>query len=209
MWPANLLRTFGIFSALLTLTAVAPYYVDILRGRTKPQRAAYAIFGTVATISFFSQMAAGAKASLWFAAVLVLNTYIVFLLSIKRGIGGFGAKDKVSLLLVAIILVAWYITNSASLAVVLVVSLNTIAKYLVVMKVYKLPYSDLLFTWVVSTFASIFAALSVGKLSWVLLLSPVQNGVTVAIIASVIIVRRRQVKPPKGWDRGKESTVVA
>ena len=97
MTHTALLKVFAIISAVLVIVGFVPYYIDIFRGRTRPQRAAYGIFAAVATISFFSQMAAGAKYSLWFALVLVANTYIIFALSIKRGVGGFGLRDKVSI----------------------------------------------------------------------------------------------------------------
>ncbi len=197
------LQILGLVSAVIGIFALIPYYVDIIKGRTKPQRAAFFIFSILATISFFGQYAEGAKASLWFAFILMTSPWIIFLLSLKRGVGGFATKDKISLLLAAMILLLWYLTSSAALAVVLAVSVNTIAKYLVAIKVYALPYSDLLFTWVMSAVASFFAFLSVGKLDFILLLPPLQNGITVGIIAGIIIYRRKRVSPPSGWSKAK------
>lgn len=205
---SSLAQTFGIISAVIGVIALIPYYVDIIKGRTKPQRAAFLIFSVLATISFFGQYAEGATASLWFAFVLMASPYAILLLSIKRGVGGFARRDKISLALAVGILCVWYFTKSAALAVVLVVAVNTIAKYLVAAKVYELPYSDLLLTWVLSAIASVFAALSVGELDWILLLAPVQNAITVGIIALIIVIRRRQVSPPKGWSKKQEEVIL-
>jgi hypothetical protein len=75
----------------------------------------------------------------------------------------------------------------AALAIVLVVVVNTIAKWLVIAKVHALPYSELLVAWVLSSVGSMLAVLSVGKLDWVLIITPLQNAITTGIIAGVVI----------------------
>lgn len=196
MEQESILHLLGIASVVVIVVGLLPYYADILQGNTKPQRAAMLIFAVLSAIAFLGQLAEGAQASLWFAAALLANQLILLGLSIKYGMGGFSRFDKISLLLASLILVGWYFTNSAALALILVTVVNTVAKILVMTKVYSYPYSELLFAWIMSTAASILAALSVGRLDLILLLVPVQNAVTVGIIAGIIIVRKRQLPAP-------------
>lgn len=193
----DLLQLFGALSVVLFLVGTIPYIIDILRGNTKPHRMAMFIFVLLSAIAFTGQLLEGAEESLWFAGVLLLNQIILFILSFKYGMGGFTRRDKISLALTILIVVVWYLTDSVALALVLTVTVNTIGKFLVMSKVYEHPYTELLYSWIVSTFASIFAVLAVGELDWLLLLVPAQNAITVGIIAGIIILRRKQLKVAK------------
>lgn len=182
---------FGIFSALVAIYASVPYIISIIRGVTKPQRAAWIIFVTLSAISFFAQLAAGATNSLWFPFILLTQAVIIFMLSIKYGMGGFSKVDIASLAMAALILIMWWTTKSAAVAIICSVSVNTIGKVLVAAKVYKHPNTEYLPTWVWSVVASIFAILAVGSLDWILILTPLQNAITVGAIALIIFYRRK------------------
>ncbi|MDL2363044.1 MAG: hypothetical protein QFB86_01520 [Patescibacteria group bacterium] len=190
-------QLFGILSLATIFFGLAPYYVDIIRGNTRPQRAAMFIFAGLSVISFSGQLVEGAQASLFFAGALLANQLILFALALKYGMGGFDKKDKIALLMAVFILVIWYFTKSAVVALLLTTLVNTIAKILVTIKVYKYPHTELLYAWNMSVLASIFGALAVGKWDWVLLLVPVQNGITVGVIALTIFLRRSRVNMPK------------
>lgn len=183
----------GISAAIILVFASFHYIADIVRGETKPQRMAWVIFTTLGTISFFGQLAEGATASLWFPLILMVQGYVILGLSLKYGVGGANTIDKISLVLSLAIFVVWWLTNSAALAIIFAVSINTIGKVLVAIKTYHKPYSEYLPTWILATIASVLTAISVGELNWILLLAPVQNGLTVGAVAGIIIYRRKDV----------------
>jgi hypothetical protein len=187
----------------MMVAALVPYYKDILMGNTTLQRAAMFIFAVLSAIAFIGQYAEGATDSLLFAGVLLVNQLLLFILSFKYGAGGFTRTDKAALLLSGFILLAWYFTKSAVLALILVVFVNSIAKLLITMKVYEKPYSDIAVAWFLSCIASVFGALAVGGWDWVLLLVPVHNAVTVGIIGLTIVIRRTQLDPPKSQAKVK------
>lgn len=186
-----MLQFFGILSGIIALLAAIPYIIDIIKGNTKPQRMAWVIFITLSGISFFAQWTEGATNSLWFPAVLFVQSIIIFALTLKFGIGGFGKFDILSLVLAIIIIIIWALTQSAALAIICSVAVNTIGKILVTAKVWKLPNTEYLPTWVWSAIASVFAVLAVGSLDWILIITPLQNAVTVAAIAGIIAYRRK------------------
>lgn len=186
-----MLELFGIISGIIAVGASIPYIVDIVKGNTKPQRAAWVIFLTLSAISFFAQLAAGATNSSWFPLVLLIQAVIIFVLSFKYGMGGFSKFDVASLIMAVIILIIWWTTSSAALAIICGVIVNTIGKVLVAEKVYKHPETEYLPTWVWSVVASIFSVLAVGSFDWILIISPLQNAITVGIIAGLIVYRRK------------------
>jgi hypothetical protein len=187
-------QLFGILSGLIALYSSFYYIRDIVRGNTKPHRMAWVIFITLSGISFFAQLAEGATNSLWFPLVLFVQAIIIFSLTLKFGVGGFGKYDIVSLVLAILIMIVWAVTKSPALAIICAVSVNTIGKLLVAVKTYRQPDTEYLPTWIYSVVASVLAALAVGKLDWILLITPVQNALTVGAIAAIIIYRRKQLK---------------
>lgn len=192
----TLLQTFGVISALIGIGTIIPYYVDIVRGNTKPQKVAFLIFAILSTISFFGQLVEGATSSLLLPAVFMIHLWIVFILSLKYGVGGRSKSNIYSFIFSIMILVIWFFTRSAELAIILTVIVNTVGKYLIAEKVYNEPYSDLLLIWWASVFASLFAMISVGELDYILLLPHAQNALTVGIIAAIIVYRRKVIPLP-------------
>jgi hypothetical protein len=187
-------QLFGILSGLIALYSSFHYIRDIIRCNTKPHRMAWVIFITLSGVSFFAQLAEGATNSLWFPLVLFVQAIIIFSLTLKYGVGGFGKYDVMSLILAILIMIVWVITKSPAIAIICTVSVNTIGKALVAAKTYKHPHSEYLPTWLYSVLASILSALAVGKLNWILLITPIQNALTVGAIAGIIIYRRKQLR---------------
>lgn len=184
---------FGILGGLIAFLASVPYIIDIVRGNTKPQRMAWVIFLTLSGISFFAQLAEGATDSLWFPLVLFLQAIVIFVLTLKFGVGGFGKFDILTLFLAILIMILWAVTKSAALAIICGVVVNDIGKVLVAKKAYKLPNTEYLPTWVWSVVASLFAVLAVGSFDWILIIYPLNNAISVGVIAAIIIYRRKQV----------------
>jgi hypothetical protein len=184
------LRLLGILSGVIVFIAGIPYVIEIIKGRTKPQRMAWVIFFTLSGVSFFAQLQEGAIHSLWFPLVLLVNSAVVFALTLKFGMGGVGTFDVACLFAAIGIMLIWAMTKSPSIAIVSSVAVNTIGKVLVAKKVYHHPETEYLPTWIWSAIASVLAVLSVGKLAWILILTPLQNAITVGAIALLIIRRR-------------------
>src|SRR6185437_7903902 len=101
-------NVFGVVAAALNLAAYVPYVRDILRKKTKPQRVTWLVFTVLAGISFASQLALGARASLWLIGAQMLSVLVVFILSLPWGVGGFKRLDVISLLGAGVGLACWY-----------------------------------------------------------------------------------------------------
>lgn len=188
-----MLEIIGILSGVIAFLASIPYIIDIVKGNTKPQRMAWVIFITLSGISFFAQLAEGATNSLWFPAVLFLQSIIIFALTLKFGMGGFSKFDIGSFIASILIMIIWWVTKSPAIAIVCGVLVNTIGKILVTQKVYQHPKTEYLPTWVWSAVASVLAVAAVGGWDWILIITPLQNAVTVGIIATIIFLRRQKL----------------
>src|SRR5688572_28706718 len=111
--PAELI---GKIAGILALISLVPYIVDIFRGNTKPERTTWAIWSVVSTILFFSYYASGARETIWVGLMWMLGTVIVFLLSIKYGVGGTSKLDIACLIGALFGLLLWFITKDPTKA---------------------------------------------------------------------------------------------
>jgi hypothetical protein len=95
----TLLATLGILSAIVNTVGLVPYIRDILRHKTKPERATWWIWLALNSIAFFALIDAGATWGLMMVGANILAIGIVAFLSLNFGYGKFQRKDIISLVI--------------------------------------------------------------------------------------------------------------
>ena len=170
---ANKLVLFGLISGVLSIVAFVPYVVDMLYGKTRPDRACWLIWATLSSIAFVSQVYEGATTSLWFAGVQAGGTVLVCVLSLWIGVGHYLSRKNLMLFILAGIgLFLWYLTDTAIYALIIAISISFLGGAVTVVKAYKSPQSETISTWMISLLASVCAVFSVGALDIILLAYP-------------------------------------
>lgn len=189
-----MLQLFGLLSAFLSAICYLPYLRDIFRKTTKPERASWFIWTVLTCIAFFSQLAKGATNSLWLTGVEAIWVTVIFLLSIKYGIGGFKRRDIVALIIAFIGLVLWTLTKDATYALLLTIIVDGTGAVLTILKAYENPASETLSTWLLDGIAGLFAMFAVGSWDFVLLVYPFYIFIINLAVAAAIIVGKRSTK---------------
>jgi hypothetical protein len=189
-----MLAIFGYISAILSIIMIIPYVRDILLLKTKPERASWFIWTVLGFIAFFSQMAKGASDSLWLTGGQTLAVFIIVLLSIKFGVGGFTGRDIKALIVAGIGLIVWYLTKEASWALLIVIIVDGAGTLLTAIKSYEDPESETLSTWVISGTSGIFGALAVGILNPILLIYPLYIVFANYLIVLMITLGKKKKK---------------
>ena len=105
----------------LTIGSVVPYLRDIRRGTTRPQRTSWFVFATLAMVAAVSQFVDDPGPGAWLAAGAAGAFTLVFVVSIRHGVGGFDPRDVVALAVASIGGVVSMITARPLLAVIGVV----------------------------------------------------------------------------------------
>ncbi|HLD18334.1 MAG TPA: hypothetical protein VJB99_04720 [Patescibacteria group bacterium] len=185
-------QTFGYISALLSIAMVIPYVRDILRRRSRPERASWFIWTVLGFIAFFSQLAKGATHSLWLTAGQTIAVLVVVVLSIKYGVGGFTKRDIRALITAGVGLLLWYFTNEATYALFIVIVIDSIGSLLTFIKSYQKPESETLSTWFMSGTSGVFGVLAVGSMSPTLLAYPLYIVIANYLIVAAILLGRRK-----------------
>lgn len=167
---------YGITAGILGVIGAFAYIRDTYTKKTLPHRFAWLIFLILSVVSFASQAALGAEASLFYAGWFVVNNIIIVSLSFRKN-GGYGNINTINVVCLVIALggiILWKTLSSPLLALISVLIADGIGAVMIVIKSYKYPQSETLIMWVLGIVASGLAALSVGRWDPALLASPIQ-----------------------------------
>lgn len=152
----------GEIAGIFAFVAFIPYLISILRGSTKPSRAGYGIWAVVEVVWASSYISSGATTTKWTGIVFAVTAVLIFVLSLKYGMGGFSALDITCLLLAAIAVVLWINTKNPTVAVYM----STLAALLgyppIIKKSYLHPETENIASW---TLYAIAATLNVFALT--------------------------------------------
>ena len=191
---SDLALLFGLASAITGFLSFLPYVIDILAGRTMPQRSSWLIWAVVTMLALASQMAEGATRSLLFSGAQAVMTLVVFALSIRRGAGSYmHPGDAIAIGVCAIAIALWQITDVPAYALACAIGVNSIAGTLTVVKSFRAPETETLATWVLGIVASAFGILSVGVLDPVLLAYPVYLFCLYVSVATAVLLGRARM----------------
>lgn len=189
-----MLEIFGYTSGILFMLSVIPYVRSILKGDTKPQRITWLIWAVLVFIAFFSQLAKGATWSLLLTAGDAIAIIIVFIFSIKYGVGGFSKIDILSLVGAGLSLVLWYFTNEPAIALFLIIIIDLIGANLTFIKSWRNPETEYWFSWAMCGIGGFFGVLSVGNFNFVLLSYPLYIFLINSLMAVIILTRGKILK---------------
>lgn len=188
-------KWFALISGLILLAGAPPYLIDILKGKTKPERATWFIWSVLGLIALSTQVLSHGGWSILFVGMDAAGSILVFLLALKYGVGGWTRLDKIALIIAAAGVVLSFVAGHALVALLGVILADVSGAALTIRKTYVRPESETTITWFFIGTASLLGAFSVGKMSLILLLYPVylavaNYGVLVAQALGYVAQRR-------------------
>ncbi len=152
---------FGILSGVIAIGAAIPYILAIYRGKVRPHRFTWLIWFLAKALIVATQYQEAARWSLVLGAAGVLIAGTVFVISIKRGVGGVSTQDRLALLLSVVSLVAWVATQEALYGLFFAIAADAIGTLLTVAKTYRLRGSESTLVWGMAVIASLLGLLAV------------------------------------------------
>ena len=182
----------GYGSGILIALSCILYIKDILLAKTKPQRMTWFIWVILLSIAFFAQLSKGGTWSLITTGIDWLGVVIIFILSIKRGMGGATKLDKMALVGAGVGLIIWYFTNEPLFAILITIFIDFIAGMLTILKTYKHPETETFVAYIICGTGGILGALAVGEMNFSLIIFPLWIGLfNYAIGITVLLGKRR------------------
>jgi dolichyl-phosphate-mannose--protein O-mannosyl transferase len=190
------LACLGIGAGLLQFIGMVPYFVDIVRRKTKPERATWWIWSLLNAVSLAAQIGAHARWSLLMTIGQSIVTLAVALLSLTHGYGTFHKKDLLAIVFALGGVGLWWLLNSPMAALLVVLAVDLVGFWLTIEKTWRAPETETLLTWVLCTVSGALGVLAVGKLNITQLLYPLYIMLGNLIMVAIII-GRRPVQPAK------------
>ena len=152
---------FGVLSGILALCAAVPYILAIYQGKVRPHRFTWLIWLLTKSLILLAQYDEEARWSLTLSIAGVVVATIVFLLSIKRGVGGTSTSDRAALALSVVSLAIWFVTQEALYGLFFAIAADAIGTILTVKKTYRLRGTESALVWGMAAMASFLSILAV------------------------------------------------
>ncbi len=193
---SDLAPVLGVAAGVVAVADTVPYVRDTVRGTTRPHRGTWLIWGTLAIVVCLSQRADGASWSLIMAAAQAGLTSLIFVLAIRRGVGGLNTADAVMIAIAAGGVLGWILADEPIVATVCVIAADLIGAAMMVPKTYRDPESETLPTFVLASASGALAVGAVGALDLTLIIYPLYYCLVNGAISAFIHQRRAVLGRP-------------
>lgn len=164
---------FGALAACLGVISFLPYIFSILQGETRPHRTTYGIWSLIGLVEVLSYFASGARITVLLPLIYLLGEAAIFLLSIRRGMGGTSRLDIFCLAGAALGVVGWAVTDNPHVALYLSLSASFCGFLPTVKKTYLLPHTENNLSWTIASMAAMLNLLAVPHLAFDMFIYPV------------------------------------
>ena len=181
----------GKLAGIISLSAYAPYILSILRKETKPNRASWIIWAIVSAIIALSYREAGASYAFLAPIGYVIGSTIVFILSIRHGVGGWTPFDRKCLIGAAISLVVWRIFNSPMSALLINLFINFLGTLPTLRKVWYQPETENKVAWSLYSLGSIVNLFAVENWTFSMAVYPVSMIFLIGMVTVPVLWRKR------------------
>lgn len=114
----------GILAGIFSLAGYIPYALEVIRGKQKPQRAAWLIWTLTSSLIVLSYFQLGAWNTLWVPIAYVIGTAFITLLSLFKGSEGWGFLERISLIAAIVSAVRWVIFDNVLFTLLINLSLS-------------------------------------------------------------------------------------
>lgn len=143
------MRTFlAILAGLSVIGATIPYIFDVVRGRVRPMRSTRLMFVFLLMLAFFQQRSLGTGLSLFVTIGELLSTLSLFVISMKKGVGGLRKLDIWCYGLLIVSVVVWQVSGNALLALIFTILTDFIAFFPVAWRLIHDPLAETqIFYW--------------------------------------------------------------
>jgi hypothetical protein len=141
-----------------------------------------------------SYAASGATDTIWVPISYVIGPFITAILSIKYGEGGWNLFDRSCILIAALSAILWFIFDSALIALIINLAIDTSGALPTIKKVYLKPEGEDKLSWCLFCAGSGLNLLAINDWSFVIASYPLYLFIGSGIITSLIFLRPRLKK---------------
>ncbi len=154
-------NTFILVSTLLALTSPLIYAKAIFSGQAKPHRTTRLVLLIITTLTTAALFAQHDTVAIWLAGVSMVQSIIIFILSLKYGMGGYSKSDIICLVIAVCGIILWQVTKNPVVALYFAVLADFTGFVPTLIKTYKLPSTEHYLFFLMDTFAGLFSIMAI------------------------------------------------
>jgi len=152
---------FILISILLPLISPVVYAKAILKGEAKPHRTTRLVLLLITTLATVSLFAQHDHVAIWLAGVSMLQSIVIFILSIKYGMGGWSKDDLLCLGIALGGILLWQTTKNPAIALYASIAADFTGMVPAVVKTYKFPETEIYAFFLLDAIAAVFNLLAI------------------------------------------------
>ena len=153
-------------STLFALFSPIFYASSILQGESKPHRTTRFVLLVITLLAFTALFAQNNTVAVFLAGVSFLQSIIIFILSIKYGMGGRAKIDIVCLFIALIGILVWKLTDNPIMWLMASILADFVGMIPALIKTYKLPETETRIFYWLDVCAAIFTMLAITTYSY-------------------------------------------
>lgn len=176
---------FAIAALAVSLAANAPYIIETIQGKAKPERISWLLWTMLGATYFGSAVLAGGATLFTFGELI--GPVIIFILALKFGVGGKSRFDLISLTVALVAFVLLLLTQDVLLSLVLALIVDGIGAMLTIRKLHVDPSSESRGFWLLGAVSSLLAVFSLSTYNVETLLFPLY----VFILSTYIVIKSK------------------
>jgi hypothetical protein len=180
-----------LLSALITIGGVAPYILDILKGKTKPNIVSWITWTLLTGLATGALIAAHEYRAAFFTGSAMIETAAVVILGLRYGYVKYTRFDVLCQIAAVVGLIVWQIFNTPLIAVSASVIIDLIGALPTFKHSWYRPFEETWITYAWSGLGAFVALFALESYNWTSLPYPVYI-VLVNIFMSVTILAARQ-----------------
>lgn len=185
-------EVFAWIGPILTIVALLPYIIDVVRKKTKPNIVSWFTWTLLTSIATAAAFAAGEPEAAFLTLANAIGTFTIVLLGLKNGIAKLSLFDIACQVGAITALVAWLVLDLPIIAIAGVVFIDFLGVLPTIRHSWVSPEEETWQTFALSTIAPVFTIASISMFNFENLLYPLYLLIADGLVMVIIIYRRKQ-----------------
>lgn len=152
---------FLILSSILAFISYLVYIIAIFKKEAKPHRTTRFVLFIITALATASLFAQKNQVAIWLTGIFAFNSFIIFILSLKYGMGGWEKTDIVCLIIALIGIGLWKFTKSPSLALYASIAADFTGVVPTLIKTYHFPKTEVWTFFAIDAVAALFNLMAI------------------------------------------------
>lgn len=192
-------KIFIAISSTLALISPLVYSRAILRGEARPHRTTRLVLLLITSLTTASLFAQHDRVAIWLAGVSTLQSILIFILSLKYGMGGWTKTDLACLAIALFGILLWKTTENPTLALYSAIAADFTGMVPAIIKTYRWPNTEVWSFFLLDVFAAGFSLLALNR--WTLQEYSYPMYILLINLVMVLLIIRPNLDSMKGKKR--------